>query len=292
MHSSATSNKVRCFLLASMDQCAVEPLRVLRSFDVLSGTWPKLQYKMTVVVASKGPKRLCATTGVRIANLGDVTKRTDLRFEVVNYSDICPPFDARRHSEAVFAAASSGRALYVKELSVSSFSGPASMPYAKKVATQETYVCELLSRAGSRHENIAQYLGCIVRDGCVAALVFPKYYETLAERLERGCEPADFAAVVRGLRSAIAHLHNKGLSHNDINPHNVMFSGRQDTTPILIDFDSCRELDEPLIKRCTPGWGDLDATTARQEHDDKAVELIEAHLEKYTMNIKAQVGPL
>ena len=289
---SATPTKVLHFVLVSMDQCADEPLRELFSCDVMVGAWPNGRHHTTVVIASKGLKRLFASTDVRVADLGDISKRKDLCFEVVNYADICPAFDALWHSEACVAAGSSGRALYVKELSVSSFSGPASMPYAKKVATQETYVCELLSRAGSRHENIAQYLGCIVRDGCVAALVFPKYYETLAERLERGCEPADFAAVVRGLRSAIAHLHNKGLSHNDINPHNVMFSGRQDTTPILIDFDSCRELDEPLIKRCTPGWGDLDATTARQEHDDKAVELIEAHLEKYTMNIKAQVGPL
>ena len=261
------------------------------TFDTLEGTWPQLKYKTTVVLASKGPKRLYATTGVRVAFLGDVTKRSDLHFEVVNYADICPPFDAQRHSESVFAAASSGRALYVKELSVSTFSGPASMPYAKKVSTQETYVCELLSRAGPRHENIDVYLGCVVRDGCVAALVFPKYYETLAERLERGCEPEEVSEVVQGLRSAVAHLHNQGLSHNDINPHNVMFAGRTDTTPVLIDFDSCREVDELLIKRCTPEWGDVHATTARKEHDDKAVELIEAHLEKYALKIKARVGP-
>eukprot|EP00168_Porphyra_purpurea_P002987 TRINITY_DN1356_c0_g1_i1.p1 TRINITY_DN1356_c0_g1~~TRINITY_DN1356_c0_g1_i1.p1 ORF type:complete len:138 (+),score=36.78 TRINITY_DN1356_c0_g1_i1:223-636(+) len=136
------------------------------------------------------------------------------------------------------------------------------------------------------------YLGCVVRDECVAALVFPKYFETLTERLERRCECVDVAKVVQGLRSAIAYLHSKGLSHNDINPNNIMFAERQDPNPILIDFDSCRELDKPLIKGCTFEWGDLDATTASKAHDVNAVELIEVHLEKYMMKMKAQVGPL
>jgi len=257
------------------------------------GTEPNVRHHMTFVVASKGLKRLFASTDVLAAHLGDITKRKDLRFEVVNYADICPAFDAQRHSEADVAAPLSGRALFVKELGVAGYYGPASARTAKNIATQETYVCELLlSRAGPRHKNIAEYLGCVVRDGCVAALVFPKYYETLEERLERGCDPADVAEVVQGLRSAIAHLHTMDLSHNDINPTNVMFAGRQDTTPILIDFDSCLEVNKPLFKGCTDEWGDLEATTARKEHDDKAVDLIAAHLETYTMKSKTQVGQL
>jgi len=290
VHSAATPTKVSLFVLASMDQCADEPLRKLFSCDMMVGTEPNIRHHMTLVVASKGLKRLFASTDVRVDDLGDVTKRNDLHFEVVNYGDICPAFDALRHSEAGIDRASSERALHVKELGVAGFYGPASMPTVKKIATQEISVCELLSKAGPCHENIAKYLGCVVRDGCVAALVFPKYYETLAERLERGCELADIAEVVQGLRSAIAHLNTMGLSHNDINPTNIMFAGRQDTTPILIDFDSCRELGEPLLKGCTPEWGDVEATTARQEHDDKAVDAIEAHLESYKRKIKAQVG--
>ena len=275
-----------------MDQCADEPLRKLFSCDVMVGAWPNGRHHTTLLIASKGLKRLFASTDVLAARLGDITKRKDLRFEVVNYADICPAFDAQRHSEADVAAPLSGRALFVKELGVAGYYGPASARTAKNIATQETYVCELLlSRAGPRHKNIAEYLGCVVRDGCVAALVFPKYYETLEERLERGCDPADVAEVVQGLRSAIAHLHTMDLSHNDINPTNVMFAGRQDTTPILIDFDSCLEVNKPLFKGCTDEWGDLEATTARKEHDDKAVELIEAHLEKYALKIKARVGP-
>ena len=292
MHSSATPRKVLHFVLASMDQCADEPLRKLFSCDVMVGAWPNGRHHTTLVIASKGLKRLFASTDVRVADLGDISERKDLCFEVVNYADICPAFDALWHSEACVAAASSGRALYVKELGVAGYDGPASMPTVKKIATQEAYVCGLLSRAGPRHKNIAEYLGCVVRDGCVAALVFPKYYETLAERLKRGCEPADVAEVVPGLRSAIAHLYTMDLSHNDINPTNIMFAGRQDTTPILIDFDSCREVNKPLFKGCTYEWGDLNATTARKEHDENAVELIEAHLKTYTMNFKAQVGQL
>eukprot|EP00168_Porphyra_purpurea_P020496 TRINITY_DN8663_c0_g1_i1.p1 TRINITY_DN8663_c0_g1~~TRINITY_DN8663_c0_g1_i1.p1 ORF type:complete len:234 (-),score=29.94 TRINITY_DN8663_c0_g1_i1:23-685(-) len=158
-----------------------------------------------------------------------------------------------------------------------------------QIATREANVCEKLRRGGG-HRNIAKYLGCVQRDGCVAALCFPKYYETLAERVDRGCTPANVADVVVGLWSAVHHLHRMELSHNDINPSNIMFAGPTDKTPIPIDFDSCGEVGAKMFKGSTPGWGDENRPmVACKEYDADAIGRIEAYLAKHGLTVAAQM---
>ena len=130
---------------------------------------------------------------------------------------------------------------------------------------REVDVCEILAR--NPHPNIAKYHGCIVEDGFIKGIVYEKYAETLADKvnpnstakrwfhygehtLEHGRE-----AFMTQVTRAIEHLHSLSLVHNDIKPDNLMldFNGNA----IVIDFDSCL----PTGASCfdvgrTEGWCD------------------------------------
>jgi serine/threonine protein kinase len=80
-------------------------------------------------------------------------------------------------------------------------------------------------------------------------------------------------ASLNGILAGIKHLHSLGLVHNDINPGNVMFD--EDGTPILIDFDSCRQAGELLLEtetKRTYHWHDPRVNIAQEENDLHAFE--------------------
>lgn len=68
--------------------------------------------------------------------------------------------------------------------------------------------------------------------------------------------------------TGIKHLHSIGLVHNDLNPANIMFD--QDDMLVLIDFDSCRYIGEPLrstgTKR-THHWHDPSVDSSMEKND-------------------------
>lgn len=83
------------------------------------------------------------------------------------------------------------------------------------------------------HPNIAQYLGCQVRNGRITGICFTKYSGTLMHRVNpksrmkrafiyngRSLKSRD--GCLRGVEMGIGHLHSLGFIHNDINPSNVM----------------------------------------------------------------------
>lgn len=108
-------------------------------------------------------------------------------------------------------------------------------------------------------------------EGRIKGLCLAKYEKTLADCLKSQDPKLDPEKCLSGIRSGIEHLHELGLVHNDINPTNIMF--RLDYTPVIIDFDSCeKEGSVPEFKTGTPGWDDMDATTARRENDLGALE--------------------
>ena len=55
---------------------------------------------------------------------------------------------------------------------------------------------------------------------------------------------------MKALESAVAHLHQLELAHNDINPSNIMV---RDGLPVLIDFGSCAPYGGRLQSLGSPG---------------------------------------
>ena len=140
-------------------------------------------------------------------------------------------------------------------------------------------VCEVLRK--HPHPNIASYYGCQESRGRVSGLCFKRYTSTLLEKVNPGylnkfaflssgrplvddTVKASLDGILRGIR----HLHSLGIVHNDITPANIMFA--EDDSPVLIDFDSCREVGESLrdtgTKR-THEWHNPDDKTALKEND-------------------------
>lgn len=150
---------------------------------------------------------------------------------------------------------------------------------------REITVCELLRQ--HQHPNIAAYYGCQETRGRVSGLCLKRYRTMLLEKympqsLNKGDFPSTRDGVVdvntaraylEDILTGIQHLHKLGLVHNDINPANIMLD--EDGTVILIDFDSCRRVGEPLgethTKR-THQWHDPRVDIALENNDLDAWE--------------------
>ncbi|OAA63287.1 Protein kinase-like domain protein [Niveomyces insectorum RCEF 264] len=150
-------------------------------------------------------------------------------------------------------------------------------PAASKPAQQlldELEACEILRL--HPHPNIAQYFGCISQDDKITGLCFRRYPMTLAERLRDKSASIDKARCLRGVRDGLKHMHGLGLVHNDINPSNIMLDG---STPIIIDFDSCKKQGEKLgLKSGTREWTKEAAEYALSENDDHSLAKLEEFL--------------
>ena len=72
--------------------------------------------------------------------------------------------------------------------------------------------------------------------------------ETLRARLERGGEMpiAEVRTVIRGLASALAFAHERGIVHRDIKPENIVFAGE---TAMVMDFGVAKALSDSAIER-------------------------------------------
>ncbi len=126
----------------------------------------------------------------------------------------------------------------------------------------EVEACEVLRR--HPHPNIAPYLGCVVKDGRIRGLVFPKYSTTLTEVLRQG-NSFDRGRCLRGIEAGVLHMHATGLVHNDLSPDNIMMDGDD---PVIIDFDTCkREGDKLGSKLGSHEWSPEDQEYAVREND-------------------------
>ncbi|KXH28617.1 serine/threonine-protein kinase [Colletotrichum nymphaeae SA-01] len=145
---------------------------------------------------------------------------------------------------------------YIKTPSLLSYDQIHNGPQPNQIADDvlnEVRICELLRE--SPHPNLAKYIGCQVSDGNISGICFVRYGKTLMEAVNpRGLmkrkfstthrDLGDFGRGLQGIQAGIAHLHSLGIVHNDINPSNIMIDGDE---WVIIDFGSCRKLEESLV---------------------------------------------
>lgn len=132
------------------------------------------------------------------------------------------------------------------------------------------------------HPGIVGYHGCRVRRGFITGLVLDRYPNNLKQHVEDQVKPPlDISAFLGALESAVTHLHDLGLAHNDLNPANILVS--ETGMPVLIDFDSCRPIGQELPHtRGTPGWTEEGDSwdTSETRHDAFAIGKIRAWLDE------------
>ena len=158
----------------------------------------------------------------------------------------------------------------------------AELKIVKERMLREVQAYEMLSR--KPHPNIAEYLGCMVKDGLIRGICLTKYDETLGQRVNpSGVKKRRFQYgeqrlrsrrnLAKDLASGLKHLHSLGLIHNDIKPSNIMVKGGE--TPVIIDFDSSAPEGQPLdeVGR-TRLWHDPQVNTALPSNDFDALDEI------------------
>lgn len=117
---------------------------------------------------------------------------------------------------------------------------------------------------GHPHPNIAQYFGCVVRDGRITQICLKRYQCSLADYVERPLSQQQRREIFEGVADAVKHLHSLGLAHNDICPHNVCVDG--DGSPKIVDFDSCLPFGEKLLKGvATDAYGGHQVSAAEND---------------------------
>ncbi|OAA55110.1 Protein kinase-like domain protein [Cordyceps fumosorosea ARSEF 2679] len=114
------------------------------------------------------------------------------------------------------------------------------------------------------HPHLGAYVGCVVHEGRIVRLAFPRYVESLYERVERmrpgtaaaaeeRMGPEERRACMRAVGAAVAHLHRLGYAHNDVSATNIMFDAEGGA--VLIDLDSCTPMGEHIKKGgVVGGW--------------------------------------
>lgn len=160
--------------------------------------------------------------------------------------------------------------VYIKQPRLTGYRGSASL---SEYLLQEAHICQFLMK--HPHENVARYLGCVVKAGRITGLCFEKYEETLADRLEAG-HLVDNESCLQQVKAGIDHLHKLGLVHNDIHSDNIMFAGRHSNTPVIIDFDSCAFKGDPLPDK--RGKMPQGACTAEFENDRFGLDMLRKEL--------------
>ena len=135
----------------------------------------------------------------------------------------------------------------------------------REVLLHEAQICEILRN--HTHRNLASYLGCVCEDGLITGLCFVRYKETLSARLADRNRPLDVHSCLKSVKNGLDHLHALGLSHNDINPTNIMLDNED--MPIIIDFDSCQREGELSFGVGTLGWTNgVGNGMSRRENDE------------------------
>lgn len=130
---------------------------------------------------------------------------------------------------------------------------------------------EIMEQVSSiNHKNIVRYHGCQVRDGRLTGIVLQRHECSLFEYFLWGRDKdvaLDSRRFMEELESAVSHLHQAGLAHNDLKPSNILLDKEQ--MPVLIDFGSCRPFGARLMEGGTPGWSNSErlVVSSDKEHD-------------------------
>ena len=153
----------------------------------------------------------------------------------------------------------------------------------KEETMREVNFCEKLRF--SPHPNVAEYRGCIVKDGLIRAICFTRYEKTLDQMVNpKGQKKSEFQygkypllhgrdLFISTLNAGLKHIHGTlGHIHCDLKPQNCMV--KKNGEAVIIDFNSCIPIGTPMRVARTPGWCDPEAYEATKDVDDDAVSEI------------------
>ncbi|MGH8547574.1 MAG: serine/threonine-protein kinase, partial [Methylococcales bacterium] len=130
------------------------------------------------------------------------------------------------------------------------------------------FVAEARNLARFNHPNIVRVLRFIEANNSAYLVMDYERGQSLQDYLERhgyGLEEQDLKAIFLPVLDGLRAVHENGLLHRDIKPHNIYL--RADSSPMLIDFGSARvalgEMTRSLVVVFTPGFAPYEQYSSR-----------------------------
>lgn len=143
---------------------------------------------------------------------------------------------------------------------------------------EEIAVYQLLLK--NPHPNLAEFRGCLLKDGRIVGILLKRYALTLSTRVEVHAQPRfDAALFLQHIHAGVAHLHGLGLAHNDLNPENIMMD--EQDRPVIIDMGSAKRFGEHMSQGGTPDWNDGFGEVSSRGNDEIGLEKIREWLEAF-----------
>jgi hypothetical protein len=108
---------------------------------------------------------------------------------------------------------------FTKRRSMISYADSKSLTEISSLFRHEAQMCERTKRLP--HPNVAQYFGCHIDErGLITGLCFKTYDKTLYQMVTAG-DAVDQSKCLSSIKAGIEHLYGIGITHCDINPHNI-----------------------------------------------------------------------
>jgi TPR repeat protein/serine/threonine protein kinase len=130
------------------------------------------------------------------------------------------------------------------------------------------FVAEARNLARFNHPNIVRVLRFIEANNSAYLVMDYERGQSLQDYLDRrgfGLEEADLKEIFLPILDGLRAVHEHGLLHRDIKPHNIYL--RSDSSPMLIDFGSARvalgERSRSLVVVFTPGFAPYEQYSSR-----------------------------
>lgn len=107
------------------------------------------------------------------------------------------------------------------------------------------------------HPNIAEFKGCLQKDGRLVGILLKRYPSTLHSRvMVPNQPPVNSARYLKDIEAGLAHLHELGFAHNDINPYNVVVDVDEQDRAVIIDMGAVMRFGDTMITCGTAGFND------------------------------------
>ncbi|RSM16158.1 hypothetical protein CDV31_004621 [Fusarium ambrosium] len=181
----------------------------------------------TKIVVRRGCYLASCVIDGKVPNL-DTESISQLTFTRIPLDEYCPVADPAFESGCTLREGQC-----IKRPRIEDWIEPADRPKWAELSLREIKVYQVLEQHA--HPNIGRYFGCITDEGRVIGLCIEKGTSSLAEKL--------FDATVeqkmeyyRAVEAGVLHLHEMGLSHNDLTLANIRMNGE---VPFITNFAYC-----------------------------------------------------
>ncbi|RSL52986.1 hypothetical protein CEP54_010604 [Fusarium duplospermum] len=216
----------------------------------------------TKIVVRQGCYLASCVIDGKVPNL-DTESISQLPFTRIDLDEYCPVADP---------AFESGHTLRegqcIKRPRIEDWIEPADWPKWAELSLREIKAYQVLKQ--HPHINIGRYYGCVTEEGRVIGLCIEKGTSSLAEKLF-GATMQQKMEYYKAVEAAVLHLHEIGLSHNDLTPANIRMNGE---VPFITNFAYCTRGAEVVRLRT----GTLLSECEYLERDMKSLEDLKKYI--------------